>query len=46
MMNLSKDDNPQFRRMIIRDFIVLAAVSFVCAMGIVFTLYFSIKYNW
>lgn len=46
MMNLSKDDNPQFRRMIIRDFILLAVIGFVSAVGIVFTLYFSIKYDW
>jgi hypothetical protein len=46
MNSLAKDNNPKFTRMIIRDFLVLAVVSFICAAGIVLTLYFSIKYNW
>lgn len=46
MKSLSKDNDPNFHKMVIRDVCVLLGISMMCAIGIVLTLYFSVKYGW
>lgn len=39
-------DNIEFRKTLKRDFLLLMAISMISAIGIVLTLYYSVKYGW
>jgi len=46
MQNLSKNDDPKFTRMMIRDGLILLAINMVMGLAIVIALVCSVKYNW
>lgn len=46
MRYTTQPDNDKFRKTFTRDVLMLLAIAAATSMGIVFTLYYSMKYNW